>query len=908
MAVSHHWFVQWSSPPILLADISREYQHIDSKWNINTFNNGHESLRDTRYETQYLSEKFRQTHINKDYRSKLENEERARLTGVTLWMTMLGLTNTWPTLDTPPFATLYRWKQIDFHFLSENHRRNAIQSEAYIPENVLPLGLEVWGSRIWVTFPSWRKGVPATLGTVSRLEGTESPLVQPYPDWKYHRASGKSGNCTGLTSVFRINVDQCGRLWVLDSGQIDSQNEPKQLCPPSIVVFDLVTDMIIARYIIPKKYVLQDSLFSNIVVDSRESDCSDLHLYITDTWRFGLLVFRESDASFWRFTHHYFYPDPFSSNYTLHGLNFQWTDGIFGLALTPTYFTNERLLFFHSMSGDREFFVKTSVLQNPLSVNSSAEEFKSFGETRGPLGQSSASAIDRRGVMFYGMVIRDTVGCWDTRKPYLKRNLGVVAKNVETLVFPNDIKVDQETKQNVWVISNKLPIFQDGSLDPEDYNYRILYADTTQAVRGTVCDPTVPSSPPTQWTMLAIYLVVAILLTSNTKCYCTNKNAIGTLYRWKQIDFAYSSEQERQTAIQNGDFIQPNVVPLGIERWKNRVFVSTPRWKKGIPATLSVLPVPAEHDSPQLVPYPNWGWQSAGNCSGFTSIFRMSIDDCGVMWALDSGQVEGFESPRQICPPTIFAIDLATDTVLAKLPLPDRFVLQDSLITNIVTDSRDPQCKDLHIYIADVRRYGLIVLRVSDASFWRFNHYTFYPEPLLSNYTLHGVNFQWPDGIFGMSVDKKNNLLYYHSMSSANEFVVSTSVIRDPSRVDNSIDEFKLLGENRGAIGQVSAAAIDANGVMFFNLVSQDSIACWNTLTDYRRQNLGVVARNNFTLVFPNDLRVDHESPQVIWIISNRLPMYQFNLLNPNEYNFRIIYLHPTLAIQNTVCDPQYYY
>lgn len=288
-----------------------------------------------------------------------------------------------------------------------------------------------------------------------------------------------------------MNADRCGRLWVLDSGQIDAQDKPKQKCPPNIAVFDLYTDRLINRYVIPSKYVLQNSLYSNIIVDTRKEDCSDTHVYIADTWRFGLLVFREKDAQFWRFSHHLFYPDPFASNFTLHGTSFQWADGIFGLALTPTRFLEDRLLFFHSLSSYREFYVPTSVLQDPKRVNSSASDFNLVGDSRGLSGQSSASAIDENGVMFYGLVSRDSIGCWDTKKPYEERNLGEVARNPDTLIFPNDIKVDQEAQQSVWVISNRLPQFQAGPLDPADYNYRVLFADAAEAVRGTICDPDV---------------------------------------------------------------------------------------------------------------------------------------------------------------------------------------------------------------------------------------------------------------------------------------------------------------------------------------------------------------------------------------------------------------------------------
>lgn len=284
----------------------------------------------------------------------------------------------------------------------------------------------------------------------------------------------------------------------------------------------------------------------------------------------------------------------------------------------------------------------------------------------------------------------------------------------------------------------------------------------------------------------------------------------------------------------------------------------------------------------------------------------MSIDHCGRMWVLDSGQVEAFETPRQLCPPTLFMINLDTDAVIASYPIPKEFVLEDSLITNILVDSRDARCRDLHVYVADARRFGLVVFRAADEVFWRFSHYTFYPEPLFSNYTLHGVNFQWPDGIFGLSLGRYHNgnrPLYYHSMSSSLEFVVDTSVIRDPTRVNDSVDEFKLLGESRGANGQVSAAAVDRSGIMFFNLVLRDGIGCWDTRKPYKLENLGIIAQNNKTLVFPNDLRLDHEIPQFGWIITNRLPMYQFNLLSPDEYNFRVMYMDLNKVLKNSICE-----
>lgn len=57
----------------------------------------------------------------------------------------------------------YEWKQIDFEYPSEEARREAIDNNVFIPENNLPLGLEVYGDRLFVTVPRWKSGVAASL-------------------------------------------------------------------------------------------------------------------------------------------------------------------------------------------------------------------------------------------------------------------------------------------------------------------------------------------------------------------------------------------------------------------------------------------------------------------------------------------------------------------------------------------------------------------------------------------------------------------------------------------------------------------------------------------------------------------------------------------------------------------------
>lgn len=52
-------------------------------------------------------------------------------------------------------------------------------------------------------------------------------------------------------------------------------------------------------------------------------------------------------------------------------------------------------------------------------------------------------------------------------------------------------------------------------------------------------------------------------------------------YSWKILDFAYPDEASRKLALSMGEFIPENALPVGIEIWRNKLFVTVPRWRNG---------------------------------------------------------------------------------------------------------------------------------------------------------------------------------------------------------------------------------------------------------------------------------------------------------------------------------------
>lgn len=92
---------------------------------------------------------------------------------------MVHLSPCWPFLVYVVLPTLfiearntkleevYHWNLVDYDYPDDTSRNNAIESKNFIPENNVPLGLDVWKDKLFVTVPRWKAGVSSTLNYIS---------------------------------------------------------------------------------------------------------------------------------------------------------------------------------------------------------------------------------------------------------------------------------------------------------------------------------------------------------------------------------------------------------------------------------------------------------------------------------------------------------------------------------------------------------------------------------------------------------------------------------------------------------------------------------------------------------------------------------------------------------------------
>lgn len=106
---------------------------------------------------------------------------------------------------------------------------------------------------------------------------------------------------------------------------------------------------------------------------------------------------------------------------------------------------------------------------------------------RGANGQSTAEFMDEKtNVLIYTQVNKDGIGCWNASKPYTPDTQGIIDRDSNALVFPNDLKIDRNGE--LWVLSDRLPVFIYKTLNPDEFNTRILTGKVSELILGTPCE------------------------------------------------------------------------------------------------------------------------------------------------------------------------------------------------------------------------------------------------------------------------------------------------------------------------------------------------------------------------------------------------------------------------------------
>lgn len=388
--------------------------------------------------------------------------------------------------------------------------------------------------------------------------------------------------------------------------------------------------------------------------------------------------------------------------------------------------------------------------------------------------------------------------------------------------------------------------------------------------------------------------------TSSPPRYLSRKRQqFRVVYEWNSLNFTWPSDEAYQKAVNSSQYIPKNVLISGIKIFNDKIYLTVPRIKDGVPATMAMIPaVPLESDtSPKLEPFPSWELNTIGDCRGFQSVQSFEIDLSGYMWVIDNGRTSTINSTSSLpsCLPSLTLIDLnGGRNTMVRYTFPDNVAGPTSYLNDIVVDDSEGG----YAYITDNSGGdpGIIVFNRKENKSWKFrDSRSMRADPDASHFSLNGTEKPMSINVDGIAlgprfINKANEvdrLVYFSPLSSFKLYVTPTSMLKNESLSAQPSSlragDVKVVGNKTS---QTDGMIMDEEGVLYYGLVGDYAIAQWDSKTNFST-NQEIIAKDKDFIQWVD--RFAFDTSNHLHVIINRLHNFVADKVNVEEVNYRIL-------------------
>lgn len=255
---------------------------------------------------------------------------------------------------------------------------------------------------------------------------------------------------------------------------------------------------------------------------------------------------------------------------------------------------------------------------------------------------------------------------------------------------------------------------------------------------------------------------------------------------WVSVNYTWPSLQSYLEAVGNSSYVPANNIITGVKIWNSTIYVTVPRWRHGVPATLSTVVMPAAGtgdcgaSQPLLQPYPSWEFQALDNPAGLKYTQSMEIEPAtGLMWMLDVGRLNIYDpeqAPINTSPPKLILYSIPDAAVVQTYLFTDDVApYSSSFLNDIVLDVTDGIA-----YISDASGPGAIIVydRTRNVA-RRFSDATTAADPSV----VIAINSVIYPGIStpsdGIALSPDRTMLFYCALRGQTLYAVPTAALRD---------------------------------------------------------------------------------------------------------------------------------
>lgn len=369
------------------------------------------------------------------------------------------------------------------------------------------------------------------------------------------------------------------------------------------------------------------------------------------------------------------------------------------------------------------------------------------------------------------------------------------------------------------------------------------------------------------------------------------------VYKWVTLEFDWPNDTMKQQYITDEDYIPENNAINGIKVYNETVYLTIPKLKKGIPATLTVVHNNGS-DSAILRPYPNWYMHRKDDCDALYLVQSMEIDpNTGFMWILDTGLVAVGPvdvAPMDRCPPKLVIYDINRNVEVHRYTFDQTKVGVGMFYLNDIVLDYGADGTARYAYISDTLGQKLVAYDRKLDKAYIFAHDSMQPNPDYARVTISNSSTSVnPLGINGIAISSDFRYVYYSSVAGLNLYQVSTSVLRDSFATDEDFSRsVRKVGDK---VSQGDGMYYGKEHNLYFSTLGRNAVYKWPVSVDMETQGKDsskvemvtqTVVSNDPRMEWVDSLGMDENG--YLWFTSNNLHTFFGNSTEDGSWNFYV--------------------
>ncbi|OWF45424.1 protein yellow-like [Mizuhopecten yessoensis] len=359
----------------------------------------------------------------------------------------------------------------------------------------------------------------------------------------------------------------------------------------------------------------------------------------------------------------------------------------------------------------------------------------------------------------------------------------------------------------------------------------------------------------------------------------TNCDDERIVHRFTVIDYIWPSDTAREHALEKEDYIPHNNIISGMKTYDNKVYVTVPRWRRGVPSTLNKVIV--RNGTSMLQPFPSWKMQKIGDCRALQFVQSMEIDpNTGWMWIIDTGRINFFAADgtatKNVCPAKIVIYDINKMEEVTRHEFPNHVADRNVTFLNDIVVMYSGS-RPRYAFISDTFAFRMVVYDMIRNTSHFFSHPSMLPEPGNGNITIMGETLSLSAGINGIAMSSDMKFIYFGSISGYSVYQIPSRVARNPH--GNFARYVRKVGVKPS---QGEGMTYSRSNHLYFSDLTSNSINRWDIDQDRKIQrksfqrvamkSVSEVLSSNTCMNFVDTLTFDTEG--YLWFTVNKLHKY----------------------------------